>query len=398
MADDWKDNYRQGSFRGVEFKAKSHKYDSGRHDVEHEFPSKREGNTEDLGQRLPKHMLELYVLGDDYFEQRDALMEALDQEGPGQLIHPYLGTKQVQVGKYTVQETVEEGRMARFSVEFNTAGIAQFPAESVDAFQSILDAVDKVLDAATAALEAGFSVLNAPARVAEAAADLVDGACDRIDKVVKIVGTSAQGVADVAFAIRNIRADVVDLVKAPGLLAQRFRDAFGLLADAVEDFKDLAESLSGETSSFSPDPVIGADTPTVNKLIGNQLAFENFFVSVSIATQSSAAIQGNYLSVNEALVIRDLINSDIEDRLLKVTDDDTYQELKDLQVAANIGLPPQDVGELISYTPPETMPALVICQKLFGNIVKADEIVSHNHVSHPGFVPGLIPIEVSTDG
>lgn len=395
---EWKKKYREGTFRGVKFKTKSHKYDSGRHDVEHEFPSKREGNTEDLGQRLPKFVLELYVLGDDYFDQRDALMEALDKEGPGQLIHPYLGSKNVQVGKYTVQETVDEGRMARFSVEFSNAGVAQFPAESVDAFQSILDAVDGVLNAATAALEAGFSVLNAPARVAEAAAQLVDGACDRIDKVVKIVGSSAQGVADIAFAVRSIRANAADLIKTPDQLAQRFKDAFALLFDAVDDFKALAQSLSGQASSFSPDPVLGADTPTVTKLKGNQLAFENFFVCVSVATESSSAIQGNYLSVNEAVDVKSFINSDIEERLLRVTDDDTYQQLKDLQVAVSIGLPPQDVGELISYTPPITLPVLVICQKLFGNINKEDEIIDHNHIAHPGFAPGLKQLEVSTDG
>lgn len=394
----WKDKYRPGSFRGVEFKTKSHKFDSGRHDVEHEFPSKEDGNSEDLGKRLPKFNLELYVLGDDYFDQRDKLMAALDQEGDGELIHPYLGKKQVQVGKYTVTETVEEGRIARFSVEFTNAGTVKFPAEATDAVQSVFDAINSVLNGATAALATGLSVVGAPARVAQAAAKLVQDGAARINQVAKIAGSSAQGVADVAFAIRNITAEAQDLVQAPDKLAQRFKDAFALLFTAVEDAKTLSKTLSSEVSSFAPEPIVGSDTPTVQKLKGNQVAFTNFLVNVSISQQAQAAITGNYFSVDESVNIRDLLNQDIENQLPNIDDDDSYQAIKDLQVGINLGLPPQNVGEILTFTPAKTLPVLVIAQKLFGAIDKEDEIISQNAIRHPGFVPGGIEIEVSESG
>lgn len=393
---DWKDDLREGSFRGVPFKIRSHKFASGRHNVEHEFPSRDEGNTEDLGGRLPGYQMELYVLGDDYFDQRDALIKALDEEGSGELIHPYLGTKTVQVGQYSIQETVDEGRMCRFSVDFTNAGVAKFPTEATDAFQSIFDAADAILDAATAALEIGFSVINTPARVAQAAADLVDAAGDLVYFVAKKAGSSAQGVADVAFSIKSIQQDAIQIVRTPDVLAQRFKDSFALLLVAVEDFKTLANLLSEQTSSFAPEPVIGSDTPTVLKLKGNQLAFQNFIIAASIANQAKAAIQGNYLSIDEALNVKALLNRDIENLLLMVTDDDSFQYLKDLQVAVNLGLPPQNVGETISFTPGKTLPALVICQRLFGNIDKEMELLMQNKVRHPGFVPGAEELEVSS--
>lgn len=394
-APDWKDKLRSGSFRGVAFKTKSHQYDSGRHDVGHEFPKRNESNTEDLGQRLPKFSLDLYVLGDDYFEQRDALMRALDEEGPGELIHPYLGTRQVQVGKYTLTETAEEGRIARFKVEFSNSGSQKFPVESVDAFQSVLDGVNAALDAATAAFETAFSVANAPARVAEAAASLSKNMADRVTRIAKIAGRSAQAVADISFAMRNLKANALDLVRTPSALAAQFKDAFAMLLEATDDLKNLSKIISEEASSFEPDAIVGPDTPTTAKLKGNQVALTNLFVSISVSTQAQAAIEGNYVSVDESVVIRDLLNKDLDSLLESLTDDDTFQEIKNIQVAANLGLPPQNVGEILTFIPGKTLPALVISQKLFGSIEKEDELIAQNNVRHPGFVPALTPVEVS---
>lgn len=393
---DWKDNFRQGSFRGVEFFCKGHEYNGGRRKVEHEFPNKDRGNTEDLGKKLPGHNLELYVIGDDYFDKRDALQKALDDEGPGELIHPYLGSLNVQVGEYTLSETVDEGRMARFRVQFTNAGAPEFPAASVDPFQSVLNAINAVLDATTAALEKGFSVLNAPARVATAAASLATSAAGRVSQVSKIAGSSAEALADVAYSVRTIQTSALDIVKEPFQLAERFKESFSLLVDAVEDFELLANALSNITSSFAPEPVVGSETETVTRLRGNQQTFSNFIVEVSIATQARAAIEATYTSASEAVDVKVLLNADIERQLPLISDDDTFQAVKDLQAAINLALPPLNVGEKISFIPPKTLPVLAICNSLFGNIEKEMEIISENKIRHPGFVPAGFPIEVSS--
>ncbi len=393
---DWKRNLKPGSFRGVPFKTKSHKFDSGRHGVSHEFPNKERGNSEDLGKILPTFTIDLYVIGDNYFAERDALIEALDAPGAGQLVHPYLGDKQVQVGRYTVQETVEEGRMARFSVDFTLAGSPEFPASVTDAFQLVLDTASNLLGVASAALDAAFSVANFPARVTGAAASLLSDAAGTLDRVVQLAGLPAQTVSDVAYAVSNLQADAEDLVKTPSLLASRYIAAFELLFTEVEDFKSLSLQISNEASSFSPVPVVGADTPTANKLRSNQLELTNFVLAVAVSAQARAAIQGNYQSVDEAVNIRELLNLDLRKLLDSVTDDETFQAVQDVLVAVNLGLPPQNLGEVVRFTPPEELPALVISQRLFGNIEKETEIIEQNKIAHPGFVPGLVALEVTS--
>ena len=394
---DWKDDLIPGSFRGVPFFIDSHEFSSGRRNVDHEFPSKEEGNSEDIGRRLPRHSLSLYVLGDDYFADRDALRKALDKKGPGALEHPYLGkVGQVQVSIYALSERVEEGRIARFQVEFVKAGIAKFPAENTDFFSSLIAAVVSVVNSAKSVLTAVMDVVGFPSRVASAAEDVVDFAADEIDAVSKIVGKGADSVSDIAFSIRNIKADVEAIVRAPAELANRFEEAFDLLFGAAADFKQLAQALSNSTSNFEPETPGGADTTTADQIRGNQIAIEDLIIELSLATQARAVISGNYLSVEEAVFFRDQVNADIDRQLLRTASDDTYQFLRDTQAQIQAALPPAVIGELIEFTPPKRLPALVISHILFGNVSKEQEIIDQNNVRHPGFVPGQIPIKVST--
>lgn len=392
---DWRDDLRSGSFRGVAFFLTSHEYSSGRRKVDHEFPSKEQSNSEDIGRSIRRFRLDMYVLGDDYFEKRDALIEALETEGPGELVHPYLGAKLVQVGGFGVTEDVREGRIARFNVEFVEAGVAKFPEETLDAFSAALSAVNSVLDAAESVVSTAVDVANAPARVIETLTDQIENVADRLQAIVDKVGSVANGVANAAYSIRKLKADAIALANSPALLASRFRDAFALLFDTVTDTKSLARELSGNTSSPFFDEIVGPNTPQNRILKGNSIAFENYVIYLSVATQAQATLQGNFISVQEAIDLRDLLGEQIELQLVRTDDDGLFQDLRDLKSQMIAALPPAQVGELIRYTPVKTLPALVISYQLFGTTEKEQEIIDENNVRHPGFVPEGIEIEVS---
>ena len=88
-----------------------------------------------------------------------------------------------------------------------------------------------------------------------------------------------------------------------------------------------------------------------------------------------------------------------EDKLAQNTDQTSlFQSIKDLQGSLSKALPPEGLQEQVTFTPPITLPALVIAYQLFGNISKEQEIVEENLISHPGFVPGGEPIQVSANG
>ena len=382
---DWRDGYREGSFRDVPFKTESHTLRGGRRKQDREFAKRDIGNSEDLGRSTNGFTLEIFVLGDDYFDQRDALIKALEAEGPGRLVHPYLGTKSVQAGKYNLVETVGEGRLARFTVEFSESGQEAFPEEIVSNIEAVISNVDAE---SQSFFEQVFDVANQAAQVVQAGADGIDTVVDFMeDAVKKVTGP----IANLTFAIRNIKASVNDLITTPGILAARISEMFGILLDELSGDPDSASRILGQFLSIDDEftPVLG-DTPSNEKQRGNQTATINLAKEISLAGNAQAAIDIDFLSTNAALEKQREIVEGLDIQLNQTTDDQLFQAIKDLQTELTRAIPQTGITELIEITPIKTIPALVIAYAEFQDLDKENEIVEH-----PGFVPGGQLIKVS---
>ena len=384
---DWRKNLQQGMFKNVPFHISSHEYSSGRRHVDHEFPSKEQGNSEDLGKSLPRFSMSLYVLGDDYFVQRDALIEALNSEGAGELIHPYLGRHEVQAGPFTMSESVQDGRIARFSVQFITAGTARFPASALDGFSAVNSTALKALEVVGDGFSASIDLLTAPARITEEAADFVRGAADLLTGINRKLGTVTAAASDTELALQDIRSNVFSLLNSPRELSRRFNNAFASLLVSASDQKELSRALFFE----------GLDEdqgPPGSLRYRSQRALRNLIIEQSLSYQAMSAIRGEYLSTQEALNVRDFLNRNIDAQLNRVDDDVVFQSIKDLQVEVNRAFPPPSVGQVLTYTPAQSLPAIVIAYQLFGGIEKEEIIIQQNKIRHPGFVPGGQEIEI----
>ena len=74
----WRGQLLPASFRGVRFLVRQHALATGRRLAVHEFPLRDEAFVEDLGRAPRTFSIAGYVLGDDYFAQRDALIDACE--------------------------------------------------------------------------------------------------------------------------------------------------------------------------------------------------------------------------------------------------------------------------------------------------------------------------------
>src|SRR4051812_2658899 len=92
----WLQNFRPASFRGVVFQIDAADGEFGRRKVTHEYPQRDVPYTEDLGRRGRRFTITGYLVGGDYQTTRDELIEASEEEGAGELIHPYMGALQVE--------------------------------------------------------------------------------------------------------------------------------------------------------------------------------------------------------------------------------------------------------------------------------------------------------------
>lgn len=75
-----------------------------------------------MGRRAKRFSVTAYIIGPHYTDGRDALIDELEKEGSGQLIHPTSGTDTVVVETYSVVERRQRGGIAEFEIGFIEAG------------------------------------------------------------------------------------------------------------------------------------------------------------------------------------------------------------------------------------------------------------------------------------
>jgi len=120
----WKKHLLTAKFRDAEFHVQDVDTGIGRRNIVHQYPNKDVPFLEDLGLDADELTINGYVIqkqenDHDYFPARNKLMAALKKEGPGTLIHPFLGTMQVCIsGKARVVEDFSRGGMAKFTMTF----------------------------------------------------------------------------------------------------------------------------------------------------------------------------------------------------------------------------------------------------------------------------------------
>jgi prophage DNA circulation protein len=106
-------------------------------------------------------------------------------------------------------------------------------------------------------------------------------------------------------------------------------------------------------------------------------------------------VEQEFDSYDEAVAARDEI-TDLLDEQADEAADDTYPALMQLRADLVKAVPGEgaDLPRLLAYTPPATVPSLVLAHRLYGDVTKELEVVARNKVRHPGFVTGGRELEV----
>ncbi len=140
----WRDLLLPASFNGATFHVENGGKASGRRVAVHEFPKNDTPYAEDMGKMATRFSLNAYVIGPTYFIDRELLIGACEQEGPGLLVHPSMGALMVACMGYSVTEDRQKGGMAMFNLEFVQAG--------EDPFSSLVQSATSIVTQTAAGL------------------------------------------------------------------------------------------------------------------------------------------------------------------------------------------------------------------------------------------------------
>jgi len=135
----WFASLQPGSWRGAGFVLDAAETKAGRRVALHEYPYRDDVWPEDLGKLPRRFAITAFVVGDDVYAQRDAMLAACEQAGPGTLVHPTLGAVQCVLLDFSCADRREHGRVVEFQFAFILAGGPLYPNTST----STGDAVDQ---------------------------------------------------------------------------------------------------------------------------------------------------------------------------------------------------------------------------------------------------------------
>lgn len=401
----WRDDYEQGSFRGVPFNTISGDFAGGRRVVVHEFPQRDDNLVEDLGRAPRRFTIEAFVWGEEYRAARDALLDALEAYGPGTLVHPWHGRRSVSVENFVHSEHTDDGGYCAFQIDMVEASEAPPLDSSADTGEQARTSADDVLAGAPEEFAEDFDISGMPAFVEQAAADLVAG----VSTVSQISAALSGGAGS---ALRTFDAGlrllgVSGLLHTPLALGQAI---VGLVsAVSVLDSRQRTRMSALDTMAAYGDdlkPVLGA-TPARNRQRANQAAFVHLVRVAASAELVRAVSETGFHSYEDAVATRDRVAGQLDLRVTQALDageDDraaAYERLLRAMVR-DVSARGGALSRLYAYRMGDTQPALAVANRLYGPADDLDarvaDLVARNAVRHPGFVPGGKEIRVLTDG
>lgn len=427
------------SVRGVEFLLEETEGTSGRRAIPHAYPKKESGFTEDNGKVLTQERITARVVGLNYVNQLSALLDALNAPGPCELIHPWFGIRQVQIGNVTHRLVNRVDLTATLTFEVFEAGQNLFPSTRT---ATVIDLQAQVGEAWADAYRA-YAKLVKPSAV-KGIGDMVDQFLDDLDEFTRSLPHMPKAMSEWASRLERAKSSVGRLLAYPGRLASEtmtvMESVKSVCTDPIRSLSvydsvkrrwdgmraELAVtgglsrnivSANGQASSVSS----VSNQSELADILSNAQAF-NQLVAVSAAISKASALGDatvSYQLTDEEMTIESLSGSERQALL-------TGQQLKSIgyQLAAELAELAElavergdselwrrlrllrkavldDVREraellpsLVLCTPTTTLPVALLSWQKTGSAENRNSIVRRNGLSNPAFITPNDTIEV----
>ena len=388
----WRDELRPGSFRGAAFKTDSAVNEGGRRLAVHEYPERDTPFVEDMGRKVKRWSFSAYVIGPDYMSDRDALEAALDQAGPGTLVHPYRGTFQVAIESYRRSETAEEGGKCAFEITYIESGSNTYPAPSADTASGVLSAADANSAGAATSFGKRYRWSGMPDYVIGSASDALRDIAAAVSGLGRSSPTATA--ADLTSALLDLHDNAPDIARSDtipdvvGTVLMFYRQSQSDPAVAQAGLKSLGDFTATPPAIY---------VPTANRAteIGNLQAIGDLVQALAVTEQAKATLAQTYASYDDAVAARNGMSEDLETVITAAGDrgdDDMYGAASDLKTAVVVDLTARgaSLARIVYRSFNRPMNTLVLAQRLYQDSSRNLEIAARNPTPHPGFLPVTI--------
>lgn len=424
----WASTLQPASFRGVPFGVFQSTVKTGRRTAVHEYPFRNEVWVEDLGLGTRSFMFRGFLVGDDVFAQRDKMVTAIETAGPGILVHPSLGSKQVSLVDFSVTERAEQGRVVELEFTFiQTVGVIM-PVAMAQTKNGILSAISGAISAVQsdfstyvlAPLSYGASVVQQATSTVDLWISVATGLTGDVGAIAAstagllgnngryangAVSTPAPASATTASMIaaqvtNRVAVDTANaaLATAATALSTTTTTAFGSAVQAVitallaaaQDPVDQVR-LMVAMQNFNPAPPswsapIGAARMVV------ELGIAALCRRAALIGLANACEAYQPTSSNDAQALMAQVTPLFDAEITVAADagqDATYLAMRTLRAAVvkDMIIRGARLPALRTVTTGAPMPALTLAYQLYEDATRSDDLIQRADPVHPAFMP-----------
>lgn len=423
------DQLLPASFRGVPFGVLSAGGQAGRRNAVHEYPFRDVGWAEDLGRAQRRFQIVGFVCGDDVIAQRQRMLDAVEQSGDGELVHPTMGRVTVALIGFDHSETHERGRTFEYRFTFVRQGQRLYPSSAVIGTAAVGSAAALLSASGASAfiarslpvLSNGAAVVNQAAQQATAFATQATQVGNDATSLIKLAVTLpgqfgrllglASGItvgeivpADASLTVSDlVSAAAVSRVAVASAATALITAASNLGASATQPFTDACQALVDSIVTVSSTPgdalrglaALAAFKPA-NAAAGDELVVQgacaDIFRRVSLSSMAVASSNYQPQSSDDAAAVRTQVLQVMDAEITIAGDqfeDDVYTSLRALraQVVQDLNSRGAQLPTLVTVNVAFSQPALVLAQRLYRDSSRADELVARANPVHPAFMP-----------
>lgn len=381
----WRDRFLVGSFKGVEFRMDEHDATFARTIVIHGFPGSENHFSQDTGREPDGFAVRAFIVGENYDLERDRFLAACSSPGPGQLVHPYLGSRFVHCKSVVLRENRQELGIVRFDLVFIEAGENLFPAVEERRQSAVLSAVAKAREESERSFLENFNVRTGLDAIRSATAFL-ENQLQTFRSLEQEVNQIYAFDAAVTLAVESAN----ELISAPSRLLGSVSEAFGRITGRTGNLYAIAALRRLGQGYRAAIGKAAADRTPITQL-NLQLYKESIFtraesLSRILEEPLDAEVIVPESQYREALkgVVEDVENT--LDLLSSYIEFQTFSDLKGVLLSLSDSPDVYALPDLKTYIVPYDMPLSIVSFNIYGTTDRAADIQRLNEILDPLFI------------
>lgn len=388
------DTLYPASFKGAKFYFLGDSRTDGRRIVVHEYPNK-EDDVEDLGKNRRVFNITAVITGFFYHDDKKTLEKALNDIGPGILIHPFLGSINCVCQGFTISETISNVGRAEYTMQFKEVAGVVYPIPATDV-TSLLANLYNDLYAFIRDYLNGQYIARFINNI-EAAAQKLQQLLDTMNALGSAVPQSnGESKTNYSTAAAAFQDNLYRITSPNGDIGTNVSEIVGLF-DNISTNGELRFTASDNLFGYGTDDVfLDFDTFELNQRKNNSKAINAAINTLALTNMYDAARFIQYRDDEQLDTILDALNRNYDilinsDRILLT--EDLFEQIDQLRITGksffnNIRLNVSRVVEIET----NDISVTVLAYKYYGNTDDYDELLDLNAIYNPARVSGRLRI------